>query len=317
METPDRRRRLTNMLMAQQFDRATPHDGGVVERGTIAPVGTYENGQTGLAWPGLIAEPVAAFGRIANRLMTEGYQPGDSRNAVDAFEVAGGAMAGSIPAGRPTNALGTFGGRLARTADHGALARAEALEKSGAPREQIWSDTGWFKGVDGKWRFEIDDSGASYWGPTSRDVKTGDATTGKVGDWYAHHQIMKAYPDLKKQDLTIENNGGILGAYYGDSYMVNVDPSVKMSPRSILAHEIQHGIQGIENFANGASNLPRNEYVRLAGEVEARTVQKRMDMTPDERRARPPWLDYSVPEDQQIVRNAGSVNQLLARYGGR
>lgn len=43
-------------------------------------------------------------------------------------------------------------------------------------------------------------------------------------------------------------------------------------------------------------------YMVHAGEVEARAVQKRMDMTPAERRARAPWLDYDVPEDQQIVR---------------
>lgn len=48
----------------------------------------------------------------------------------------------------------------------------------------------------------------------------------------------------------------------------------------------------------------RSLYNRLAGEVEARAVQKRLDMTPDQRRSRPPWEDYDVPEDQQIVRGA-------------
>jgi hypothetical protein len=43
-------------------------------------------------------------------------------------------------------------------------------------------------------------------------------------------------------------------------------------------------------------------YRRLAGEVEARTTQKRIDMSADERRARYPWLDYDVPEEQQIIR---------------
>ena len=43
-------------------------------------------------------------------------------------------------------------------------------------------------------------------------------------------------------------------------------------------------------------------YHHLAGEAEARLVQKRMDLSADERRARPPWLDYDVPEEQQIVR---------------
>ena len=43
-------------------------------------------------------------------------------------------------------------------------------------------------------------------------------------------------------------------------------------------------------------------YRRLAGEVEARTVQKRLPLTADQRRERAPWLDYDVPESQQIVR---------------
>ena len=43
-------------------------------------------------------------------------------------------------------------------------------------------------------------------------------------------------------------------------------------------------------------------YRRLAGEGEARTTQKRIDMSADERRARYPWLDYDVPEEQQIIR---------------
>jgi hypothetical protein len=47
---------------------------------------------------------------------------------------------------------------------------------------------------------------------------------------------------------------------------------------------------------------PQDLYRRHAGEVEARAVQARMNLTPDERRARPPWLDYDVPEGQQIVR---------------
>jgi len=43
-------------------------------------------------------------------------------------------------------------------------------------------------------------------------------------------------------------------------------------------------------------------YRRLAGEAEARNVQTRMNMTPDQRRATPPWATLDVPEDQLIVR---------------
>jgi hypothetical protein len=47
---------------------------------------------------------------------------------------------------------------------------------------------------------------------------------------------------------------------------------------------------------------PEQQYRRLAGEVEARNVQARRDMSMDERRARPPWETEDVPRDRQIVR---------------
>ena len=61
------------------------------------------------------------------------------------------------PPGRATAA-----GIGARTADRAALRRAEALEKSGTDNETIRQETGWYRGMDGQWRFEIDDSGAAF-----------------------------------------------------------------------------------------------------------------------------------------------------------
>jgi len=53
-----------------------------------------------------------------------------------------------------------FAGTGAKTADRAALAQAEKLTAAGADPRKIWKDTGWMKGGDGKWRFEIDDSAA-------------------------------------------------------------------------------------------------------------------------------------------------------------
>lgn len=61
------------------------------------------------------------------------------------------------PPGRATAA-----GIGARSADSAALRRAEALEKSGTDNETIRQETGWYRGMDGQWRFEIDDSGAAF-----------------------------------------------------------------------------------------------------------------------------------------------------------
>ena len=64
----------------------------------------------------------------------------------------------------------SFGGRNARQADSGSLTRAQLLESRGTAAEDIRQDTGWFRGMDGKWRFEIDDTGMEYsqWGDMRR-----------------------------------------------------------------------------------------------------------------------------------------------------
>lgn len=47
-------------------------------------------------------------------------------------------------------------------------------------------------------------------------------------------------------------------------------------------------------------------YRRSAGETEARNVQKRMLLRPDELRARPPWETQDVPDAQQILEMYGA-----------
>lgn len=52
-------------------------------------------------------------------------------------------------------------------------------------------------------------------------------------------------------------------------------------------------------------------YKNLAGEAEARLTQKRMDLTPEQRRQQYPVEQFDVPVEQQIVRyTPGSVQQL-------
>lgn len=56
----------------------------------------------------------------------------------------------------------SYGGRNAKTANLDALARAEQMEEQDTDVETIRRETGWFRGMDGKWRFEIDDSGMQF-----------------------------------------------------------------------------------------------------------------------------------------------------------
>jgi hypothetical protein len=84
----------------------------------------------------------------------------------------------------------------------------------------------------------------------------------------------------------------------------------------IFVHEIQHAVQVREGFDTGASfdldtfkkakteeerRAITNNYLNSAGEVEARLTEARRNMTPEQRRAIPPWEMYDVAEEEQNV----------------
>ena len=56
----------------------------------------------------------------------------------------------------------SYAGENANNADLDTLARAKEMKATGVADETIRQQTGWFKGMDGKWRWEIDDSKMRY-----------------------------------------------------------------------------------------------------------------------------------------------------------
>lgn len=65
-----------------------------------------------------------------------------------------------------------FGGVEAKFADFKKLAEAYRLEQQDYSPRLIWARTGWYRGGDGRWRFEINDSGARL--KMHTDVKADD-----------------------------------------------------------------------------------------------------------------------------------------------
>lgn len=273
-----------------------------------------------------VTAPLRAWkGEIAHEAMIE-----EGRN------VAGFAMTGGMAIPKPANSAGIFGGRLAKTADHAALAKAETMAAEGAPRETIWKETGWFQGVDKKWRFEIDDSQAQLTKTLDEAARFKYPLPASAA--YRHDDLYAAYPGAARTKLVLsqeyrpgEGAFGVISrdsvAYAGkDAIIIGHDPRKPFSSDRgavhVLPHEFQHWTQKTEGFASGGSarefeahpgqiaddllsfqrRIAHDTYTRLAGEVEARAVEKRMDLSADQRRARPPWLDYDVAESQQIVR---------------
>lgn len=312
---------------------------------------------------------------------------------LDALTVgaAGAGPAAFRPAAEMTNTLGVFGGRLAKTADHAKLAKAEEMTKAGMDRGAIWDETGWFQEPSGKWQFEIDDS------PSAMTY----AMEGRSPDLLTHPELYVAYPSLA--DMPAARTREALDVRGGfDGKRISVADRLPLNDaRSTMLHELQHGIQRIEGLPKGGSLasgllakpptvealetqlislrqrskelLDRNSkmldvhgrkllrskslrdefdrnraevdevqsktsalskalleaeashlktltpdglfdyYERLAGEVQSRAVQGRMNMTPDQRRARPPWLDYDVPEAQQIIAPPSPSSNWLQR----
>ncbi len=212
-----------------------------------------------------------------------------------------GRLAGNAArdAGRTLN---IFAGPMAKTADHAALARAQEMAAAGVGRDVIHAQTGWHQGVDGKWRFEIDDSGAALSGIT-KGKGTSDFTS------LDHPEFAAAYGDVPniygKYGPRLELSGAYLGGPSGAMPYVRAEGPSAASAREASLHELQHHAQHLEDFAGGAniSTHGHEAYGRSAGEVEARNVQARMNMTAAERRAKAPWLTQDVPDERQIVRS--------------
>ena len=230
------------------------------------------------------------------------------------------------------------------------LGDAEAMERSGATREEIWRETGWWRGADGKWRVEIPDI-------RLKSVEEVQAAIGKgrvaqLDEIVEAPNLFTAYPLLRKVEVSVADKMAFdeSGEAHADTPDVADEDRydfIRVSKRnntvekltSVLAHEIQHVVQTYEGLEHGAPNgerawmgdsrplavqaleelrikLPGWDentlqslagdwvHTHVAGEVEARNVQKRLFMSPEERASTPPWETEDVPDGEQIVRHS-------------
>jgi hypothetical protein len=227
-------------------------------------------------------------------------------NPAPFVEAAGTGMTGGMPMA-VKGAAGIFGGKLAQTADRGALTRAQGMAAKGAGRDQIWSDTGWFQGPDKQWRFEIPDQTSTMRG-TGTASEIAARQGGFVGDTLYHPELYKAYPKTAQQQFA--GREGLSSTYEPNPGRVTITNQMPSGTRSATLHELQHAIQEKENFARGgyadqtSSGPAYEQYRRMAGEVEARNVQRRANMSDFERRYKPPWQTQDVPYEQQLVQQA-------------
>ena len=216
---------------------------------------------------GLEADPQWTYGNVlpmARNNLTGAYSPampGALRSflqgGVDLLEGTGtgqvtqkgfgtllGMAGGDLTLGaKPAGSLGIFGGKLG-AARHPLLqeqlGKAEALQAQGLSQDTIFNQTGWFKGADSKWRFEVPDTGAKLTNPEL----LGEGT---LGQYLEHPALYSVYPELKGAPLSVVDNLAYNGSYTpGGGLQLLRGTRTPEEMLSTILHESQHGIQDIE-----------------------------------------------------------------------
>lgn len=135
------------------------------------------------------------------------------------------------------------------------LAVARSMDRAGQDAKTIKAATGWERGADGKWRYEVGDVILpDEW--LNRNLKVDDSGTGAFSGTMADvvpADLLTAYPALKDVPVTIRisPSSGRAGAYSSDGIEISAPSSRDVN--SLLNHEIQHAIQEQEGFARGGS----------------------------------------------------------------
>jgi hypothetical protein len=218
---------------------------------------------------------------------------------------------------------GMFLGPGASGADLPALARAEAMLESGIPREKVLRDTGWFRGVDGKMRWETDDSAAVLRSPLQNLFNNGDegaAFGGDVNSGLLHQELLggtrrgevfpPAYDNLGEGLLNATKRGGdrVDGSYKASTGDIEIGAPNPQEGKAVLLHELQHAIQQNEGFARGSS--PANEMSDIAA---ARNVRKSEIVSQMDRIKSEEGLSGYRPQHPRLVPLQEEYDGLLGR----
>ena len=192
---------------------------------------------------------------------------GDVNQAINVGMGAGPGIMTGVKAAKSLNSLNDLG-------------HAQMLESKGFSSDEILQKTGWSKGTEGRWKFEIDDTSAKLdinwvnrppvktpepkdpfeqvpWNPYEGQVAA------RLDSVLDHPELYKAYPELK--DVTVVYNPELKNAGgYADfaGHTIVIGKELAQNKGTFL-HEIQHFIQNYEGFAQGAAPLKTPSQYRL------------------------------------------------------
>lgn len=162
------------------------------------------------------------------------------------------------------NSYTQMAGTYSLTATRAELNDAIRREAAGEDMQAIYEKTGWYKGKDTKWRYEIPDEPENIYFDTTKNGQT-------LGEVYKNDALYRAYPELKDikiwfEELPKGTNGNYTG---GIGETITISESLRANiekAKSTLIHEVQHAIQHKEGFARGANE--KNIHQKLEQELD-------------------------------------------------
>ncbi|MDR1952031.1 MAG: hypothetical protein LBQ37_00765, partial [Elusimicrobiota bacterium] len=127
---------------------------------------------------------------------------------------------------------------------------AREMEKAGKDARAIRLATGWERGAEGKWRYEIDDVKIE-WSINSRTSLKMDLSEFLLDR--TSEELLKAYPELAGVRIVVYPSNQTEDGYYDENNNMIFINSASPNPEMTLIHEIQHVIQSKEGFAEGTN----------------------------------------------------------------
>ena len=120
----------------------------------------------------------------------------------------------------------SYAGENAATANRSLLKIAQQKIENGESSEAVRKETGWFKGYDGKWRFEIDDLASHLIEEPRLERHEDDGEvyfTGKLSNILEHAELFNAYPELKNINIVIQpTSTGVQGIFQKSSNYITL-----------------------------------------------------------------------------------------------
>lgn len=229
------------------------------------------------------------------------------------------------------------------------LAVAREMEAADKDAKAIKLATGWERGADGLWRYEVPDNlNFDYYANvdykkrhpelarfddlrkklnssllmetealTEEEQKEYDALEKEFGGYKEYHRSRKlkdyidapelfdAYPKLRNVELLfIEMERETLGEYLPGENTIVLNSNMKLSGRGfieqVLAHEIQHAIQHIEGFEQGA-NKNMQDPNKVAQKAHNREFMQSQ-------------LDKHIAERDELLKQKDALNDKMSAW---